>query len=52
MKESKTTIPPERSPYVPASLKVIEITPQCILCGSGNDSSQFPPTEMPEFIGF
>ncbi|MCQ2171895.1 MAG: hypothetical protein MJZ17_03975 [Bacteroidales bacterium] len=45
MKESKTIIPPERSPYVPAGLKVIEITPQGILCGSGNYPPQYPGNE-------
>lgn len=34
-----------RQTYVPASVKVIEITSQGILCGSGNYPPQYPGNE-------
>ena len=32
----------ERQEYVPASVKVIEVTAQKVLCGSGNDLTTYP----------
>ena len=32
----------ERKTYVPASVKVIEVTAQKVLCGSGNDLTTYP----------
>lgn len=41
----KSKEPQERQSYVPASLKVIEITSQGILCGSGNYPPQYPGSQ-------
>ena len=32
----------ERQAYVPARVKVIEVTAQKVLCGSGNDLDTYP----------
>ena len=32
----------ERQAYVPARVKVIEVTAQKVLCGSGNDLTTYP----------
>ena len=42
MKENKKFNPRERQRYVPASVKVIEVTAQKVLCGSGNDLTNYP----------
>ena len=40
--DNKNSEPQERQEYVPASVKVIEVTAQKVLCGSGNDLDTYP----------
>lgn len=40
--EIKNKEPQERQGYVPASVKVIEVTAQKVLCGSINNPDDYP----------
>ena len=40
----------ERQSYVPASVKVIEVTAHGVLCASGDGTQQYSPVNNPDWF--